>query len=463
MRRMLLPSLLLLVRMLGVTGSSPAERAVQLQQQIDAAIASRAPATIELSGTYNFNRSSLLIIGSTSQLTLRPSPSCVAPGCMPELLFSIWLCGEEPTDGPHCSPINFGDPAHPPAWCKSAANVSCACAPVMWSSGINVSSSADVALKGIAVDYAPRSLPGGPLECAEPQRPVPPPAPAGAPTQQFNDGRKFTLNLFNSSRCIVEDLTIRHAPYMAITSFLGDGGHVFRRVAFEPDPKDPHAMIAGKDGLHESDVRRGLQFLDSTIHGTADDFFNFHNTLQLVYKCDAFSRSCLIINPHIHAVPLNTIYGSQRVLANVGSGDVFSFYPLSCHNAGECINSTFTNLATLHVTSTQEVTDASLLKDVSAWSVKTYTNASNGLMHFGSGSDLWNVSFAGAPAEAFAELGETNIVNVDTMSGSGAVIDSCVFSVTACNLGRIKTSDTRVTNTTMSQAVGRNLEITGVS
>eukprot|EP01046_Picozoa_sp_COSAG06_P092873 COSAG06_NODE_39081_length_416_cov_1.529968_2_plen_34_part_01 len=34
MRRMLLPSLLLLVRMLGVTGSSPAERAVQLQQQI---------------------------------------------------------------------------------------------------------------------------------------------------------------------------------------------------------------------------------------------------------------------------------------------------------------------------------------------------------------------------------------------------------------------------------------------
>jgi hypothetical protein len=84
-------------------------------------------------------------------------------------------------------------------------------------------------------------------------------------------------------------------------------------------------------------------------------------------------------------------------------------------------------------------------------------------MHFGSGSDLWNVSFAGAPADAFAELGETNIVNVDTMSGSGAVIDSCVFSVTACNLGRIKTSDTRVTNTTMSQAVGRNLEITGVS
>jgi hypothetical protein len=165
------------------------------------------------------------------------------------------------------------------------------------------------------------------------------------------------------------------------------------------------------------------------------------------------SRSCLIISPHIDAVPLNTIYGSARVLANVRTGDVFSFYPLSCHNAGECINATFTNLATLSVTRTHEVTDAALLKDVEAWSVSTYTNASNGLMHFGSGSDLWNISFA-APASAFARLRATNLVNIDTMSGSGAVIDSCVFSVTACNLGRIKTSNTRVTNTTMSQAVG---------
>ena len=88
------------------------------------------------------------------------------------------------------------------------------------------------------------------------------------------------------------------------------------------------------------------------------------------------------------------------------------------------------------------MTDAALLKDVEAWSVRTYTNASNGLMHFGSGSDLWNISFAAAPAAAFGRLHATNIVNVDTMSGGGAVIDSCVFSVTKCNLGRIKTSDT---------------------
>ena len=103
----------LLVHLLALAGSGPADRAEQLQQQINAAIASRAPATIELSGTYNFNRSSLLIIGSTSQLTLRPSPSCVAPSCVPELRFSIWLCGEEPTDGSDCSLINFGDPARP--------------------------------------------------------------------------------------------------------------------------------------------------------------------------------------------------------------------------------------------------------------------------------------------------------------------------------------------------------------
>ena len=181
---------------------------------------------------------------------------------------------------------------------------------MIWSSGINISSSSNVAIKGVSVDYAPRSLPGGP--CGVPLRPAPPPKPAGSPTKQFNSGRKFTINLFNSSHCVVEDFTIKHAPFMAITSFLGDGGHVFRRVKFEPDPEDFGAMIAGKDGLHESDVRRGLQFLDSTIHGTADDFFNFHNTLQLVFRCDPFSRSCLIISPHIDAVPLNTIYGSVQ-------------------------------------------------------------------------------------------------------------------------------------------------------
>ena len=148
-----------------------------------------------------------------------------------------------------------------------------------------------------------------------------------------------------------------------------------------------------------------------------------------------------------------------RVLSNVRERDVLSFYELTCHTAGECINATFPQLAMMSVTGTHEVTDKALLKTVAAWSVATYTNASNGLMHFGEGSDLWNISFAAAPAAAFANLRATNLVNVDTMSGSGAVIDSCVFSVTACNLGRIKTSDSRVTNTTFSLAVGRNLEI----
>ena len=91
-------------------------RAAKLQRQVDAAIASGAPATIELCGMYNFNRSSLLIVGSTRQLTLRPSP-----GCEPQLLFSIWRCGDEPTDGPDCALINFNDPTHPPA-CESPAN-----------------------------------------------------------------------------------------------------------------------------------------------------------------------------------------------------------------------------------------------------------------------------------------------------------------------------------------------------
>ena len=251
------------------------DRAAALQKEIDQAVASNAPATIFVSGLYNFSRRSLLIAGAKG-LTLQPKKSCVAPTCVPKMIFSVWPCGE--TEGENaavCRQINFSDPTV--LQCKAASGQRCACADVVWSSGVNISNSHDVTVRGIAIDYSPRGL--GTTATCKPG-PVPPPPPPDTPTKQFNSGRKFSYLLFNSSRVVTEDLQILSAPFMAITSFLGSGGHVFRRVRFVPDPNDFNAIIALKDGLHESDVRTGLQFIDSTIHGTADDFFNFHNVRQ---------------------------------------------------------------------------------------------------------------------------------------------------------------------------------------
>ena len=434
---------------------SPNDRAVLLQREIDAAIRTGQPAIVQVSGTYNFSRASLAINGAHN-LTLQPAPDCIAPGCVPLMLFSLWPCGESlGQDAPQCRPIDFSNPTVTPT-CKALNGTSCACPDVIWSSGVNISNSADVTVRGITIDYSPRSLP--PTTCKP--GPIPPPPAPDSPTPQFNSGRKFSYNIFNSSRVVTEGLTIRSAPFMAITSYLGDGAHVFRRVAFAPNPRDFNAMIAGKDGLHESDVRVGLKFIDSKIHGTADDFFNFHNTLHIVFRCDAPTHSCLIANPHINGVPLNTVYGSQRVLTTVRVGDRFSFYPITHQHHPE--DSVPPLLATMSVVSKQEVEDAVLLAQARVWAQQTASNKTNGLMAFGDGSDLWNFTFAVNASVDFSALPQNTLVNIDSISGAGAEIRDCDFSVTACNLGRTKSSNSTIANTTFSKAKDSNLEVTGL-
>ena len=153
------------------------------------------------------------------------------------------------------------------------------------------------------------------------------------------------------------------------------------------------------------------------------------------------------------------MYGSGRVLSTVRLGDVFTFYPLTHVQHPE--NSTPPLLATLTVAAKEEVTDAATLKDVSAWAHTTATDKANGLMAFGDGSDLWNISFHPSSAD-FSKLVSKTLVNIDSISGRGAVIRNCSFSVTACNLGRTKSSDSIITGTTFSRAKDKNLEVTGL-
>ena len=106
---------------------------------------------------------------------------------------------------------------------------------------------------------------------------APPPCPPVS-------GPGITLHMFNSSDTLVEDLTIHAAPYMAITSFNGDGGHVLRRVSFVPN-EEGQMFVAERDGVHESDVRRGITLEDSTIGYLGDDFMNLHSTMLVVFHC----------------------------------------------------------------------------------------------------------------------------------------------------------------------------------
>lgn len=93
------------------------------------------------------------------------------------------------------------------------------------------------------------------------------------PTKQELAGS--TLNLLNCTRVVAEDVTIRAAPYMAVTAWNGGGAHVFRRLTFGP-PKTgaTRGLVSLRDAMHFSDQRIGPTVVDSVIGFTGDDFFN---------------------------------------------------------------------------------------------------------------------------------------------------------------------------------------------
>ena len=106
----------------------------------------------------------------------------------------------------------------------------------------------------------------------------------------------ITYALVNSSEVLTQDLTIRSAPYMAVTAFTGGGNHTFRRLQFAPPT--PGALVSMRDAIHFSDVRIGPTIEDSSVGWCGDDFLNIKNTLPLLLGCDS-DISCVIINPHV--------------------------------------------------------------------------------------------------------------------------------------------------------------------
>ena len=166
-----------------------------------------------------------------------------------------------------------------------------------------------------------------------------------------------TLNLLNCTRVLAEDVTIRAAPYMAVTAWNGGGAHVFRRLIFEKLPG--RAKVGLRDATHFSDQRVGPTIEDSVIGFTGDDFFNVHSTLMLVLKCET-KTSCLVVNPHLFDAPRNTAYGTNSVMGMLEPGlDTMSFYtwPQSDMRAVKLSE------GPLGVASAVEITDPELLAE----------------------------------------------------------------------------------------------------
>ena len=105
--------------------------------------------------------------------------------------------------------------------------------------------------------------------------------------------------------------------------------HTPHRVVFTPSPKTVvPGMVARRDALHFSDLRRGPTVVDSVVGHSGDDFFNVHNTLLLVLNCTS-PTSCVVIEPHVTCggPDINRpLYGCNSVMSTVRSGDHLSFF-----------------------------------------------------------------------------------------------------------------------------------------
>ena len=372
-----------------------------LQHAVDAAIADSARSLTIAGGPYNFSSKTFLIFGANKLKLVAPDP------------ITLWFSG---------------------------------------SAGINISSCVDLSLGNWSIDYADSSSHGsmrdGPNGGAYHQHP-------GDPYCGKSCG--ITFNLLNSTRVIVEDLHIHSSPYMMVTAFNGGGGHVFRRMIFEP--VRGHTQVGPRDALHFTDQRVGPTIEDSVVGYCGDDLMNIHTTFMIVVRCET-PTSCLVVNPHLQPwLPINTVYGTNSVLGTVEPGvDTMSFFdwPTAAFATKQ------RGGAPLGIASLAPVTDATLIKEaqtlVEAISVCDINPVScTNTTAPWDARELWRVEFASAVPK---EVTFTTIAQIDTISNAGTVFRNNLFTDTHCNLGRFKSSDALLENNTFRNAHIPNFEIT---
>eukprot|EP01050_Picozoa_sp_SAG11_P017666 SAG11_NODE_2571_length_3211_cov_4.163239_3_plen_329_part_00 len=111
--------------------------------------------------------------------------------------------------------------------------------------GVNITNCKDLSLGNISINYGEVST---------------------EVTTTAGGAQGITLNLLNSSRVSVSDVSITGAAFMVITAWNGYGDHHFTRVHFEPS-----LGRKCRDALHFSDQKVGPTFVDCVIGYTGDD------------------------------------------------------------------------------------------------------------------------------------------------------------------------------------------------
>ena len=127
----------------------------------------------------------------------------------------------------------------------------------------------------------------------------------------------YTVTLSYTARIVLRNVDIHAASNMAITEFQGDGGNRYERVSLVPrDASRPLASNA--DGFHSSGLRNGPTLSGLTMLNLLDDYFNVHNTFQIVAK--RAGPTSLLVGDYQYLTGDNTLYATQQTLSRVAPG-----------------------------------------------------------------------------------------------------------------------------------------------
>eukprot|EP00039_Didymoeca_costata_P032708 m.38969 g.38969 ORF g.38969 m.38969 type:complete len:571 (+) comp9499_c0_seq2:362-2074(+) len=144
----------------------------------------------------------------------------------------------------------------------------------------------------------------------------------------------YTLNIANSSLVELTDIVIHSSPNKALTEFDGLGGHVYERVKVIRNPQGEGLLAANSDAFHSAGCKNGPTIRYCEFSNCGDDFFNVHNTMQIVAKdvvVDENDVELYIAEPLLHESSAklygkNTAYGTAVQFEHVRQGDNLTFY-----------------------------------------------------------------------------------------------------------------------------------------
>ena len=263
----------------------------------------------------------------------------------------------------------------------------------------------------------------------------------------------YTLALSYTARVVVRNIVIYAAGNMAITEFQGEGGNAYENVSLIPrDASRP--LSSNADGFHSSGMAHGPVLRRVTMRNLLDDYFNVHNTVQLVAAVHTETRSLLVGDYQLFA-GTNLEYATQRTLGRVAIGDRVSFFPINTFTWPALASGVVASIAAVHDPALQHVlTDT--YSAASRIALKTPCSACRAGLNPHASAQLWNITLSETLPSAIAAL---TFLNADAISNTGAVVEDCDFSGSNSNLGRWKSSGGTITNSRFSQTVNANLEI----